>query len=64
MSSLLSAYNQIRRDFGNESCHFLFGKYLHMIKNRKVMDTSPRSAELWVLLLHRSIINEMTHKSR
>lgn len=64
ISSLLSTYNQILRDFRNESCHLLFGKYFRMIKNRKVMETSPRSAELYVLLLHCSITNEMTHKSR
>lgn len=55
MSSLLSVYNQILKDFRNESCHFLFGKYFHMIKNRKVIDTSPRSAELYVLLLHAAL---------
>lgn len=41
----MSTYDQILRDFRNESYHFLLGKYFHMIKNRKVTETSLRSED-------------------
>lgn len=36
----------------NENCHFLFRKYFHMVKIRKIIETGPRSVDLYVLLLH------------